>query len=201
MLKKANVIWHAHKLKRIERQKIKKHKSFVLWLTGIPSSGKSTVANKLEYILNKNAIHTYVLDGDNIRHGLNKDLGFSRADREENIRRIGEVSKLFVDAGVVAITAFISPFKKDRNNARKLFKKGEFIEIYVGAPLQMCIKRDPKGFYKKAIAGKIKNFTGISGPYEKPESPEIALDTDKLSIKESVDKILKYLKKKKLLNL
>lgn len=199
MTEEAHVVWHKHKLKRQDRQKLKKHTSFVLWFTGLPSSGKSTIANELEYALNKALIHTYLLDGDNIRHGLNKDLGFSDEDRAENIRRIGEVAKLFADAGIVVITAFISPYRKDRIAARKLFRKNEFFEIYVRCPVSVCARRDPKGFYKKAISGQIKDFTGVSAAYEEPLNPEIVIDSDILSISESANRIMSYLKEKKII--
>lgn len=188
---------HKHKLTKAERSAIKGHKPFALWFTGLSGSGKSTLANEVEYILNKEyRVHTYLLDGDNIRKGLNKDLGFSQEDREENIRRISEVVKLFVDAGLVVLTAFISPYRKDRDFARSLLEDGEFIEIYVKAPLEVCEERDPKGLYKKARAGEIKNFTGIDDPYEEPINPEIVVETDKLSVEESVEKILNYLEEK-----
>ncbi len=185
---------HKHKLTKADRSSIKGHKPFALWFTGLSGSGKSTLANEVEYLLNKKyRVHTYLLDGDNIRKGLNKDLGFTAEDREENIRRISEVVKLFVDAGLVVLTAFISPYRKDRNFARSILEDGEFIEIFVKAPLEVCEERDPKGLYKKARAGEIKHFTGIDDPYEEPENPELVIETDKLSIEESVDKIIKYL--------
>ncbi len=188
-----NVVWHAHKVTRPERGAIKGHRPCVLWFTGLPSSGKSTIANELESVLNQRGVHTYVLDGDNVRHGLNRNLGFTKEDRKENIRRIGEVAKLFVDAGVVTIAAFISPFAEDRRCARDLMKEGEFIEIYAKCPLETCMERDPKGLYKKAIAGEIKDFTGINQPYEEPLKPEIVLDTGKLSVEEGVNTIVEYL--------
>ncbi len=176
-----------------ERQRIKGHKSAILWFTGLPSSGKSTIAHKLEEELNKRGIHTYVLDGDNVRRGLNSDLGFSPEDRRENIRRIGEVAKLFVDAGLIVMAAFISPYRESRRFVRNLVEPGEFIEIYVKCPLEVCEARDVKGLYKKARRGEIKDFTGISAPYEEPENPEIVVETDKESVEESVKKILNYL--------
>ena len=188
---------HKHKLTKADRSAIKGHEPFALWFTGLSGSGKSTLANEVEYTLNKKyRVHTYLLDGDNVRKGLNKDLGFTAEDREENIRRISEVVKLFVDAGLVAITAFISPYRKDRNFARSLLEEGEFIEIFVKAPLEVCEERDPKGLYKKARAGEIKHFTGIDDPYEEPENPELVIETDKLSIEESVDKIIGHLVEK-----
>jgi len=191
-----NVVWHAHKLTRQERAAIKGHQSCIIWFTGLSASGKSTVANELEYALNKKGMHTYIRDGDNIRHGLNKNIGFSAEDRKENIRRIGEVAKLFVDAGVLVITAFISPFKEDRDTVRGLVNAGEFIEVYAKCPISVCAERDPKGLYKKAMAGEIKEFTGISQPYEEPVNPELVVETDKLSVEECVDKVLAYLKSK-----
>lgn len=193
MLKERNIVWHPHKVSKEDRRAIKGHKSCVLWFTGLPSSGKSTIANELDYELKKRGAHSYILDGDNIRHGLNKNLGFSKEDRKENIRRIGEVAHLFVDAGILVITAFISPFIEDRQLARSLIKQGDFIEIYVKCSLDVCKERDPKGLYKKAMAGEIKDFTGISQPYEDPVNPEIILETDKLSVYDSVNKILEYL--------
>ena len=189
----AEVYWHSYRVTKKDRQKIKKHKSAVVWFTGLSGSGKSTLANELELILNRKGIHTFLLDGDNIRHGLNSDLGFSPEDREENIRRIGEVAKLFVEAGLIVFVAFISPYRKDRDRARSLVEKGEFVEVYVKCPLEVVEKRDTKGLYKKARAGIIKDFTGVSAPYEEPEKPEIVLETDKLSIQESVNKIFNYL--------
>jgi len=199
VLKKNCIVWHPHRVSREDREKIKNQKACVLWFTGLPSSGKSTIAHELEFIFNKRGIHTYVLDGDNVRHGLNKDLGFTTEDRKENIRRIGEVAKLFVDAGILTITAFISPFIEDRKFARSLVGEGEFIEIYTKCSLSVCEKRDPKGLYKKAIAGEIKDFTGISHPYEEPSSPEILLETDRLSIEECINKILTYLQEHKII--
>jgi adenylyl-sulfate kinase len=193
MCSKKHIVWHPHKIRKKDREKIKGHRACVLWFTGLPSSGKSTIAHELELILNKKGIHTYVLDGDNIRYGLNSDLGFTTKDRRENIRRVSEVAKLFIDAGIVIMVAIISPFRKDREKARSLFKKREFIEIYTKCPISVCKKRDPKGLYQKAIADKIKDFTGISHPYEEPLSPEVLLETDKLSIKASIRKILNYL--------
>lgn len=194
MLKAKNIVWHPHRVSQKDREKIKGHKSCVIWFTGLPSSGKSTVAHELEYTLNKKGMHTYVLDGDNIRHGLNKNLGFSKEDRKENIRRIGEIAKLFVDTGIVTIAAFISPFREDRETVRNLVKTGEFIEVYTKCPISVCKERDPKKLYEKAMAGEIKEFTGVSHPYEEPFNPEILLETDKLSVEECVGRILVYLK-------
>jgi adenylylsulfate kinase len=193
--KATNVTWHEHKIRRIDREKILNQKGVVLWFTGLSGSGKSTVANEVAYKLHKIGKLTYVLDGDNIRHGLNKNLGFSPEDRDENIRRISEVGNLFADAGVIAITAFISPYKKLRNFCRELLGPGRFLEIYTKASLETCEKRDPKGLYKKAREGTIKEFTGISAPYEEPENPEVIIDTDKYNVEESADLVIKKLKK------
>jgi len=195
-----NIVWHEHKVSRRDREVIKGHKPCILWFTGLPSSGKSTIANELEHVLNKRGAHTYVLDGDNVRHGLNKNLGFSKEDRKENIRRVGEVAKLFVDAGILPITAFISPFKEDRDMVRALMKEGEFIEVFIKCPLEVCMERDPKGLYKKAIAGEVKDFTGISHPYEEPSNSEIVIKTDKISVKEAVDVIVEYLVRNKIIS-
>jgi len=189
----SNVVWQKTSILKYDRQILKKHKSFVVWFTGLPASGKSTLSSSLEYELYKMGIHTYLLDGDNIRQGLCKDLGFSEKDRKENIRRIAEVAKLFVDAGIVVITAFISPYKSDREMARKMFDSGEFIEIYVKCPIEVCEKRDPKGLYYKARMGKIKQFTGISAPYEEPDDPEIVIDTYNNSLEQSIKHILNYI--------
>ncbi len=195
-----NLTWHPHKITKIQREKIKEQKGCVLWFTGLSGSGKSTIANELEYRLYKNGYHTYLLDGDNIRLGLNKDLGFSEEDREENIRRVAEVAKLFLDAGLITITAFISPFEKDRKKAEEIINKENFIEIFIDAPLQECIKRDPKGLYEKALKGEIKNFTGINSPYEKPLSPDIHIETSKLDIISSVDQIMDFLKEREIIS-
>lgn len=188
-----NLYWHEHSVTVDERRDRYKYKSCVLWFTGLSAAGKSTIANALCKQLHMMAVKSYVLDGDNVRHGLNKNLGFSPEDRKENIRRIGEVSKLFVDAGLIVMTAFISPYCEDRDNARKLLKKDEFIEVLVKCPLCECEKRDPKGIYKKAKSGEIKEFTGISAPYEEPENPEIVLETDRLTLDECVGTVLNYL--------
>lgn len=191
------VVYRPHKVTKFDRVALKGHKPCVIWLTGLPSSGKSTIANELEYVLNrKYRAHTYLLDGDNIRHGLNKDLGFSKEDREENIRRISEVAKLFVDAGLIVITAFISPYRKDRAFAKRLVAEDEFVEVYVKCPVEVCERRDPKGLYKKARAGEIKGFTGVDDPYEEPEDPEIVLETDKMEVNRCVEVIINYLKER-----
>ncbi|HIO71359.1 MAG TPA: adenylyl-sulfate kinase [Campylobacterales bacterium] len=188
----SNITFHHHKISKADREKLKNQKAVLFWLTGLSGSGKSTIANRLEEKLFNLGKHTYILDGDNIRFGLNSDLGFSEKDRKENIRRIGEVAKLFVDAGIIVITAFISPFRKDRERVRKLFPNGEFVEIFVDTPLEICKKRDPKGLYQKVERGEIHNFTGIDSPYEKPENPEIYIDTTKMDIEEATNIIIRY---------
>ncbi|KYG32132.1 adenylyl-sulfate kinase [Alkalihalobacillus trypoxylicola] len=195
-----NIVWHETTIKKEERNKQKGHKSTILWFTGLSGAGKSTLANALEHHLFQKGLSSYVLDGDNIRHGLNKGLGFSDKDRKENIRRIGEVAKLFVDSGTIVCTAFISPFKEDRQLVRKLVDEEEFIEVYVRCSLSECESRDPKGLYKKARSGEIKDFTGISSPYEEPEFPEITIDSDLLSIEESVAQIIQYLQAKQIIS-
>ncbi len=194
--KATNVVWHEHKITREEREQLLKQKGAVLWFTGLSGSGKSTVASEVAYKLQSMGRLTYILDGDNIRHGLNKDLGFSPEDRNENIRRISEVASLFADAGVITITAFISPYRKYRNFCRELVGNDRFIEIYAKASLETCEKRDPKGMYKKARAGIIKDFTGIDAPYEEPETPELIIDTDKETVDESAEKVLQKLQEK-----
>ena len=188
--KATNVVWHDHKVERSEREQFLKQKGVVLWFTGLSGSGKSTIANEVSYKLQKMSKISYILDGDNIRHGLNKDLGFSPEDRKENIRRISEVANLFADAGLITITAFISPYRVDRDFCRNLVGEGRFIEIYAKASLDTCEKRDPKGMYKKVRAGIIKEFTGISAPYEEPLNPELVVDTDKESIEDSTNKVI-----------
>ncbi|AXP09060.1 adenylyl-sulfate kinase [Campylobacter hepaticus] len=190
-----NLTWHNTTITKIQRSKLKKQKPCVIWLTGLSGSGKSTLANALDKKLFSLGYHTYILDGDNIRHGINKDLGFDESSRVENIRRIAELCKLFVDSGLIIICAFISPFENERNLVRSLVEKDEFIEIFVDTPLEICEKRDPKGLYKKARNGEIKNFTGIDSPYEKPQKPEIYLINSKTKIADNVNIILDYLKK------
>ncbi len=187
-----NIHWQNTIITRHQRAEVKGQKPMVLWMTGLSGSGKSTIANAVEFELANNGYHTYLLDGDNIRHGLNKDLGFTDADRIENIRRIGEVSKLMADAGLVVITAFISPFQSERNMVRQMMKRDEFVEIFVDTPIEVAEKRDTKGLYAKARSGKLKNFTGIDSPYEKPHSPEIRIDTTKTDIDEAASLIVKY---------
>jgi adenylylsulfate kinase len=197
--KSTNVVWHEQTITKEDRRNQNSHNSFVVWFTGLSGSGKSTLANALASRLYQDQVRNYVLDGDNVRHGLNKDLGFSDEDRTENIRRIGEVAKLFVDGGQVVLTAFISPFRTDRQLVRDLLEDKEFIEVYVKCPLDTCEERDPKGLYQKARQGIIKDFTGISSPYEEPENPEIVIETHQSSIEESVENIIQYLKAQKLI--
>jgi adenylylsulfate kinase len=198
--KATNITWHMGHIGKEEREKFLGQKGVVIWFTGLSGSGKSTLAHAVEKRLFENGNLCYVLDGDNIRHGLNKNLGFSPEDRTENIRRIGEVAKLFADAGVIAMTAFISPYRADRQTARELLEQGEFIEVFVKVPLDIAEERDPKGLYKKARAGDIKEFTGISAPYEEPENPEIVIDTSQLSLDESADAVIDYLVKAKIIS-
>ena len=188
-----NIVWHAATISKQDRHRMNGHKSAILWYTGLSGAGKSTLANKVEEKLFERGMHTYVLDGDNIRHGLNKGLGFSTDDRRENIRRIGEVAKLFVDAGAFVSTAFISPYREDRDMVRQLVKDGEFIEIFVNAPLEICEERDPKGLYKKARAGEIKHFTGIDDPYEAPENAELIIYTGAKTLEECAVEVMNYL--------
>jgi len=194
--KSTNIKWHHGKITREDRVALMKQKGLTIWLTGLSGSGKSTIAVELEHALLENGHQAYILDGDNIRHGLNKNLGFSPDDRSENIRRIGEVAKLFTDANIITVTAFISPYRADRDNARRLQKPGEFIEVYVKCPLEVCEERDTKGLYKKARAGEVKEFTGISAPYEEPENAEMIIDTSEMNLEQSVRAILKYLEEK-----
>ena len=187
------IVWHDHKITRAERAKNKNQKPCLLWFTGLSGSGKSTIANALDVALHERGYHTFLLDGDNVRHGLCSDLGFSDEDRVENIRRIGEVSKLFADSGLIVLSAFISPFVSDRRMVRKLFPAGEFIEVFMDTPLDTCEERDPKGLYKKARAGEIKHFTGIDSPYEAPPHPEVRLDTSTMSVDECVEVLVNHL--------
>jgi adenylylsulfate kinase len=192
--KSTNVVWHHATVDRSMRERLNGHRSVVLWFTGLSGSGKSTLAHAVEERLYAQGCRTFVLDGDNIRHGLCGDLGFSDQDRVENIRRIGEVAKLFVEAGVIALTAFISPFRSDRDRVRGLVLHGDFIEIFCNAPLDVCESRDVKGLYKKARTGEIKAFTGISSPYEPPENPELVVNTGRLSLDECADQVLDLLR-------
>ena len=187
------VFQQGYKITRSDRALRNSHKPLLIWFTGLSGSGKSTLANQLELELFKRKISTYTLDGDNVRLGLNKDLGFTQEDRQENIRRISEVANLMIDAGLVVLAAFVSPYKKDRKNIREVVKDINFVEVFVDAPLEECERRDVKGLYKKARNGKIENFTGISAPYEAPDDPDVVIRTDKFSVKESVDILLNYL--------
>lgn len=188
-----NIVWHQHKISKSDRSALNKQKPFLIWITGLSGSGKSTLANAIELELFQRGHHTYLLDGDNVRHGLNKDLGFDHDSRVENIRRVGEVGRLMVDAGLIVITAFISPFCNDRDMVRAMFEPDEFIELYLSADLEVCESRDPKGLYKKAREGKIKDFTGIDSPYEIPLSPELAIPSGELKVKEEVSRVFSYL--------
>jgi len=191
--KSKNITWHHPIVTREDRERLLGQKGFTLWFTGLSRSGKSTLATEVEKRLYERGYITFILDGDNIRHGLNRELGFSPKDREENIRRIGEVAHLFSNAGIINMTAFISPYRADRKKARDLAKEGEFIEIFCRCSLEACEERDLKGLYKKARAGEVPEFTGISAPYEKPENPEITIDTDRETIEQGVSKIISYL--------
>jgi adenylylsulfate kinase len=188
----SNVVWHRASVTRERREQLNGHKSFVLWFTGLSGSGKSTLAHAVEEALHERGIRTFVFDGDNVRHGLCSDLGFSEDDRRENIRRIGEMTKLFVEGGVVAMTAFISPFREERERVRSLFPHGDFIEVFCNAELAVCEARDVKGLYAKARAGLIPNYTGISSPYEAPERPEIEVRTDRDSLEDCVRQVVDY---------
>lgn len=212
MTENVHVVWHEHSVSREEREQLNKHKGCVLWFTGLSGCGKSTVANLVDHKLHAQGIRSYVLDGDNVRHGLNAapgmlkerhgeefakrfGLGFSAIDREENIRRIGAVANLFAQAGIVTLTAFISPYRRDRDLVRKSLQDGDFVEILVDAPLEVCEARDPKGLYKKARAGELKGFTGIDDPYEAPEKPELVLDSASKSAEALADEVIAYLRK------
>ena len=197
--KSSNVVWHAATVTRSRREQLNGHKSFVLWFTGLSGSGKSTLAHAVEEHLHQLACRTFVFDGDNVRHGLCSDLTFSEEDRKENIRRIGEMTKLFTLAGVIAMTAFISPFRAERQRVRDLFDEGDFLEVYVKCSLDVCEDRDVKGLYKKARAGLIPNYTGISSPYEEPENAEIVVSTDEQTLEESVERVLDALRARGLL--
>ena len=190
-----NIIRYDRFLAKADYHKRNGHRSLVLWFTGLSGSGKSTLAHKVEEVIFRKGWYTYILDGDNIRHGLNSDLGFSEEDRRENIRRIGEVAKLFVDAGVVVLAAFISPYREDRDRVRALFEPGEFIEVFVRCDLPICERRDPKGLYRKARAGELPDFTGIDSPYEEPLNPELVIDTGWLDITDSVNRVVEYLER------
>lgn len=191
--KSSNVVWHHATVTRERREKLNDHHGAIIWFTGLSGAGKSTLAHATEERLHQAGCRTFVLDGDNVRHGLCSDLGFSNEDRTENIRRIGEMSKLYVEAGVIALTAFISPFKEDRERVRNLAQHGDFLEVFCDASLEICEERDTKGMYKKARAGEIKDFTGVSSPYEEPINPELTVDTGSKQIDECVDQVMKLL--------
>lgn len=195
-----NIVWHEHAIDQEARAKLKGQSPCVLWFTGLSGSGKSTVAGALEQVLHEQGYHTYLLDGDNIRHGLCKDLSFSDEDRKENIRRIGEVAKLLVDSGLIVLSAFISPHKEERQLVRELFPEGQFIEVFIDAPLSLCEKRDPKGLYKKARKGEIKGFTGIDSVYEAPENAEIHIRNEQGSMPENIKQLVAYLQKQNKIN-
>ena len=199
-MKTPNTIYHNATVTREMRNQLNSHKSAVIWFTGLSGSGKSTLAHSVEEELHNLDCRTFVLDGDNVRHGLSSNLTFSDNDRKENIRRIGELAKLMLEAGVIAITAFISPFKEDRNLVRQLFSQGDFIEIYCKASLEICESRDVKGLYKRARAGEIKNYTGIDSPYDVPDNPELTIDTEGESLEESVAKVIDFLKSKEIIS-
>lgn len=195
-MKNNNVVWHKPEVTRQLRNILNGHKSLVVWFTGLPSSGKSTIAHSVEKKLYEKGIRTYTFDGDNIRHGLCSDLGFSEKDREENLRRIAEVIKLFLDAGIVVLAAFVSPLKKHREKVRQIVGQEDFIEIYCRCPVEICEMRDPKGMYKKAKAGEIKEYTGVSAPYEEPENPDLIIDTHLLALEDSVEKVFRFIEER-----
>ena len=191
-----NITWHHATITAEDREKLNGHKAVVIWFTGLSASGKSTLAQAVEVALFERGCRSFVLDGDNVRHGLNKDLGFSPEDREENIRRIGEVAALFTQAGTIAMTAFISPYRADRDKARAIAGEGRFIEVFLECPVEVCEQRDPKGLYKKARAGAIPEFTGISAPYEEPLNPELVIDTSKANVEQSVVQVMAFLEER-----
>lgn len=191
-----NIVSHNYQITKKDRQKSNKHNSFLLWFTGLSGSGKSTIANAVELELFKQGIKTYTLDGDNIRKGINNDLTFAPEDRTENIRRIAEIANLMIDAGLVTLAAFVSPYKKDRENIRNIVKDVNFVEIYINTSVEECERRDVKGLYKKARKGEIKNMTGISAPYEAPENPDIEIKTEEITVEQSVNKIINFLNNK-----
>lgn len=195
-----NIVWQDYKISRTELEHLQRHRSLCVWFTGLSGAGKSTLANAVQQQMHELSIHTYLLDGDNMRHGLNEDLGFSAEDRKENVRRVAEVANLFVDAGVIAITALISPFEEDRAMARSKFHPDDYIEVFVDCPIETCIERDPKGLYKKAQDGLISNFTGISSPYETPQNSEVTVNTSQHTINECVEQIMDYILNKIQLN-
>ena len=187
------IVWHEHKIKRSDREKFKNQKGCVLWLTGLSGCGKSTIANLLEERLNEKGRHTYLLDGDNIRHGLSRGLGFSEEDRLENIQRVAEAAKLFVDAGIIVIASFISPLKKHRQSAKEIIGSGDFVEIFIDTPFHECVKRDAKGWYKRALNGEIESYTGVDSPYEKPEKPDVHIKAGSINAEECVKVIIEKL--------
>ena len=191
-----NIITHNYQVTKADRIKLNNHNSFLMWFTGLSGSGKSTIANLVELELNKKGIKTYTLDGDNIRKGINKDLSFAPEDRTENIRRIAEIANLMVDSGLVVLAAFVSPYKKDRQNIKNIVKDVNFVEVYVNTSVEECERRDVKGLYKKARAGEIKNMTGISAPYEEPEQPDVEIKTEEKTVEEAVQYILNHIKPK-----
>jgi len=195
-----NIVWHEGQVTKEGRAKLKKQRPFVIWLTGLSGSGKSTLANALDTYFFTSGFHSYLLDGDNVRHGLNRDLGFDLDSRVENIRRIGEVAKLMADAGLIVISAFISPYRAERDMVRAMFSEGEFIEVYLDTSLEACERRDPKGLYKKAREGKISQFTGIDSPYEVPLTPEVIVKSERQSVQSEVETVIDYLLSKKLLD-
>ena len=199
-MKDLNIIYHKATVTRKRREQLNGHKSVVFWFTGLSGSGKSTLAHSVEEELHKQCCRTFVLDGDNVRHGLSSNLTFSDNDRKENIRRIGETAKLMMDAGVITIAAFISPFRQDRDFVRQLLLRKDFIEIYCSTSLEVCESRDVKGLYKRARAGEIKNYTGIDSPYEAPDNPELIIDTENESLEGSVTKVIDFLKSKEIIN-
>lgn len=194
--KSSNIVWHHATVTRVRREALNGHNSVMLWFTGLSGAGKSTLAHSVEEYLYKIGCRTFTFDGDNVRHGLCSDLGFSAEDRAENIRRVGEIAKLFLEAGVIAITAFISPFRSDRERVRSMVPHGEFIEIYCRCPIEICEERDVKGLYKRARAGEIKYFTGISSPYEEPDDPELIVDTEELTLEDSVSKVIQLMRER-----
>ncbi len=195
-----NIFWQSHKIKAQDRELLLNQKGCCLWFTGLSGSGKSTIANEVEFLLYSTGYSTYLLDGDNVRSGINKDLGFSNDDREENIRRVREISNLFIDAGIIVLSSFISPFKEHRNRVRRILPENKFVEIFVDCDLDTCEGRDPKGLYKKARNGELKNFTGISSPYQKPDKPEITIaNSDNSSVAKHAEKIYNYLVEEKLI--
>jgi len=197
---KKNIILHDYRVTCDDRRKLNKHNSFLIWVTGLSGSGKSTIANELQNTLHKKGINTYILDGDNIRNGINYNLSFSPEDRAENNRRIAEISKLFIDAGIVVIAAFISPYQKDRKEVQNIVSPVNFVEVFVNTSLEECEKRDVKGLYKKARKGEIKNFTGISAPYEAPQNPDVEIKTEEETVEESVHKIITHIQNKLIYN-